>query len=1075
VEAVCQRQRHFVTVEQGEKRSLRSLQKRDWKVITKIKPPSRLGLGCSAASFALAIALASSPAFAQDAPGANAPAAAAEPEENVIIVTGSRIQSPNLKAVSPITTLTSQDIKLTGRTNVEDMLNSLPSVLAGQNNNLANGATGTATVDLRGLGPSRTLVLINGRRLMTGDPNTTSSAADLNFIPSSLVKRVDVLTGGASATYGADAVAGVVNFIMDKDFTGFRVDSNYGFNQHGNSSSITPPLLNARQSAGFQGFGYPTGSVADGGTYDTTVSFGGNFADDKGHATAYFGYQQTRPVQQDRRDYSACTIQVNDAKAGGFTHNAPLQCGGSLTNRTGTGIFYTGDTASSTLGLLGKGTFTQGAVDRYNFAPANHFQRPDRRYTAGVFADYEVSEKFHPYMEFMFMNDRTVAQVAPSGDFGNTLTINCDNPLMSAQQRGLICNSNNLIVGNLGAFPLAPGLYESINGGGPGSAPAPIKYIDPVTGATYNKAFFQLLRRNVEGGNRIDDLEHTQFRTVLGARGDIAKGISYDAYFQYGRTNYSQVFSGEFSARRLTNALDVVAGPNGVPECRVTETGQDPNCVPYDVFNGNVTPGALNYLSATGFLKGYTSQQIISGTVTIAGAEYGVKTPWATDGVGLALGVEHRKDSLNLDADNEFQTGDLTGQGAPTKPVSGSYTVTEGFGELNVPIVQDSFIYNLTLNGGYRYSHYKISNGRVFNTNTWKINVDFAPIKDVRFRGGINRAVRVPNLQELFAPQIVALDGVTDPCSGKTITAADTGCLAQGFKVGQKTTPNPSAQYNGLIGGNPDLTPERSTTKTFGVVIEPRMVRNLTLSVDYFDIKVKNAIQKFGADAIQNACVNDNNLSACALVHRNPAGSLWLTPDGFTTDIEHNIGGATTKGFDFNVAYSHDVWKGRLTASLVGTETSHFKVDNGLTTTYDCAGYYGPTCGNPLPKWRHRARLNYSMENGFGVTLTWRYLGPVDVEYRNPSTTLAGNFYDQDAHINSQSYFDLAVTATFMDKFTWRLGVNNLLDKDPPLVTSGSANFGASACSAVFCNGNTYPGTYDVLGRFIYTGVTLNF
>src|SRR5690242_16096444 len=214
-----------------------------------------------------------------------------------------------MQSVSPITTVTSQDISLSGTTRTEDLLNSLPQVVAGQSSALANGATGTATVDLRGLGPSRTLVLINGRRLMTGDPNSTSSAADLNFIPSSLVTRVDVLTGGASATYGADAVAGVVNFVMDTDFTGFRLDTNYGIYNHNNRNSLIRPLLDAKTAAGVSGYGYPDGTTTDGAQFDTTASFGAALDGDRGHVTAYFGYRKANPVLQSRRDYSACTIQ----------------------------------------------------------------------------------------------------------------------------------------------------------------------------------------------------------------------------------------------------------------------------------------------------------------------------------------------------------------------------------------------------------------------------------------------------------------------------------------------------------------------------------------------------------------------------------------------------------------------------------------------------------------------------------------------------------------------------------------------------------------------------------------------
>ena len=1036
-------------------------------MITNIKKTSRFGLGCSAASLALSMALAA-PAFAQAAPEA----AAEADDSSVIIVTGSRIANPNLTAASPVTAVNAAEIKLSGTTRTEDLLNSLPQVVASQTSTLANGATGTATVDLRGLGSSRTLVLINGRRLMTGDPNSISSAADLNFIPSALIKRVDVLTGGASATYGADAVAGVVNFVLDTDFEGFRIDGNYGVSQHKNRNKVTPPLLDARANAGFSGFGYPKGNVVDGGNFDSTISFGTSFDDGRGKAVAYIGYRKTRPILQARRDYSACTVQVNDGLAGGFTPGAPLQCGGSLTNRTGTAIFYTNTTSSSTVGTFGPGVLNQGVVDRYNFAPTNHFQRPDERYTAGVFADYEISEAIHPYMEFMFMDDRTVAQIAPSGDFGNTLTINCDNPLLSANQRGQLCAPNNLIVGNVGNFPLARGLYEGINGT---PAPGPVAFTDPVTGATYNKGFMQLLRRNVEGGNRINDLQHTQFRTVIGSRGDLGKGWAYDAYYQYGRVNYSQVYSNEFSTRRLGNALDAVMGPNGTVVCRSVLTGADPNCVPYDIFSGSPSQASVNYLSATGFLKGTLSQQVLSGQLTGSLGEYGFKAPWANDGVSLALGAEYRKDSLDLQSDNAFSTGDLTGQGAPTPPVSGSYNVKELFGEINVPIVQDGFIYDLSFNGAYRYSKYKTSTGGSYKTDTYKFDATFAPVRDIKFRATYAKAARAPNIQELFAPPIVALDAVTDLCAGRAITAADVGCLAQGLRVGQTVTANPAQQYNGLIGGNPNLNPEKATTKTFGVVFQPSFVPNFTLSVDYFDIKVKDYIQGFGSDAIQASCVNDQNLDACALINRNAAGSLWLTSDGFVRNLPTNVGGVQTKGYDLNASYAHDIGPGRLSLSMFGTLLDSFVTDNGLTALYDCKGYYGPTCEDPQPKWRHRARATYQMENGIGVSLAWRYLSSVKIEYQNPSTTLAGPFYDFDAKIKAQSYFDLAVTVDIGNKFTWRIGANNIMDKQPPLVSSGSANFGSSACAATQCNGNTYPGTYDALGRYLYTGVTLNF
>lgn len=1021
-------------------------------------------LRAGAAPLVLSLALLGAPAFAQDAPAANAPAAdASTADADAIVVTGTRIQSPNQAAIAPITTVTSQDIQLSGTTRVEDLLNSLPQVTAGQSSTLANGATGTATVDLRGLGASRTLVLINGRRLMTGDPNSTSSAADLNFIPASLVKRVDVLTGGASATYGADAVAGVVNFVMDTDFTGFRIDANYGLYTHNNRNNTTPSLLDARSNAGFSGFNYPTGDVADGGQYDVTASFGTAFDDGRGHATAYVGYRRSRPVLQARRDYSACTIQS--------TAKNVLSCGGSLTNAQGTALYFVPSTTSSTVGALGPGTLSQGVANRYNYAPLNYFQRPDERYTAGVFADYEINEAIHPYMEFMFMDDRTLAQIAPSGDFGNTLTTNCDNPLMSASQRAQICTPSNFINGSLGTFPLAAGAGYNPN---PGADPIEFPSGFPgAANATYNKAFFQVLRRNVEGGARVSDLQHTAYRTVIGSRGELGKAWSYDAYYQYGRTNYSQVYSNEFSVARLTNALDVVTSPTtGQPVCRVTAAGGDPNCVPYDIFGGTPSAAALAYVNATGFLKGQTSEQVASASLTGTLGEYGIQSPWAADGVDLALGAEYRKESLLLQADNAFNTGDLTGQGAPTKDTAGSYKVSELFGEISIPVVSDNFITALTLNGAYRYSHYEISNGRKVNTQTYKLGVDFAPVPDVRIRGGYNRAVRVPNIQELFAPQIVALDGSSDPCADQDTTSA--ACAAQGVAGG--TPANPAAQYNGLIGGNPDLDPEKSTTKTLGVVFTPRFAPRLSLSVDYYDIKVKDAIQGYGADAIVNACSNGGaSAEFCAAnINRNAAGSLWLTSDGYVRDINVNVGSVQTKGFEFNANYTQEIGTmGSVGLSFVGTALKKFETDNGLTEVYDCAGYYGPTCENPRPKWRHKVRATFTSPGGLGVSLQWRYLSSVKVEYANPSATLnSSTIYAQDAKIGAQSYFDLTMTYDFGDHLTWRLGATNLLDRQPPLVTSSASN---SACSAVYCSGNTYPGTYDALGRYVFTGVTFNF
>ncbi len=1029
------------------------------------------GLLSRASIIALASATLIAPqmAFAQDE--------AATDDE--IIVTGSRIAQPQLASPSPLTVVQPDDIKLTGTVRVEDTLNSLPSIFASQASTLSNGSDGTATVDLRGLGTSRTLSLVNGRRLVPGDV-TSGSPADINIIPGSVLKRVEVLTGGASSVYGADAVAGVVNFIIDTDFEGFRIDGQYSFYQHGNDDTFLRPSLDAR------GFPYPTGSVSDGDTFDATAVLGTDFADGRGHAIAYLGYRKIDPVLQADRDYSACVLQ----NTGG---GAP-RCGGSATSDNGNVLVFDTSVTSgtSTFYTFAPGGGFNAGTTLFNFAPLNYYQRPDERYTAGFFANYEINDAVRPYVEFMFMDNQTVAQIAPSGDFGNTQTINCDNPLLSPAQSAVVCDADNLINGFLGTFPLATSAAYNPN---PGNAP--LTFFDSL-GNTYNQGYFTLLRRNVEGGPRRSNLGHTTYRAVIGVNGDISDAWNYDAYYQFARVDYSQVYENEFSITRLNRALNVIIDPRvgsatfGQPVCRSVIDGSDPNCVPYNVFAGagGASPASVAYLSATGFQKGFTAEQVFNASITGDLTGYGFKFPSASDGVRVNAGVEWRKERLELQTDNAFQTGDLSGQGAPTLPISGDFEVLEFFGETQIPVINDGFVHELSFNAGYRRSDYDTSGGSSFGTNTWKIGAELAPIPDIRFRGTYNQAVRAPNVSELFSAVFVGLSGSNDPCAGIVVSATDYGCIAQGLTVGGGTPANPAGQYNGLLGGNPNLKPERAKTWTVGAVIQPSVIEGLALTVDYYNIKVDDAINGFGADAILADCVANATAtftpSSCSLVHRDPGGSIWLTSGGYVENLPGNVGSVQTKGIEVSAAYSHDIGKfGGLEASFQGTRLLAYDVDNGLTAPYDCAGLYGPTCsaggttgsGAPLPEWRHKARLTYKTPFELALSAQWRYIGSVVAETTSANPTLNGAFnFDPGLKIGAQSYFDLVAAYSYNDRYTVRLGVNNLLDKQPPFVTSGNGGRpGSNLCPTGPCNGNTYPATYDALGRFLFLNVTLDF
>ena len=1010
---------------------------------------------------ALGLVLLSAPARADDAAGQVLVADTLAP----IVVTGTRIA-----ATAPITTITAADVQWAGTARMEDILNALPQVYPGQTSTLSNGATGIATADLRGLGPARTLVLIDGRRMVPGD--ASSGAVDLNLIPTALVKRVDVLTGGASATYGADAVAGVVNFVMDKDFTGLRVDTSGSFYSHSNGNATILPALTGARQEGQAGYDYPTGGSADGRMIDTTLSFGAKLGDGGGgagggHVTAYVGYRTSDPVLQSQRDGSACTLQNEASYPGPFNAAQPLECGGSPYSANGNAIWNT--MFGPTPGTLGPGTLTSifagGMPTEYNTAPQNYFQRPDERYTAGAFADYEVNEAFHPYMETMFMDDHSQGQLAPSGDFGDTLTINCDNPLLSPGTQAQLCSPLNKVIGYLGAYPLTAGSYARLK-------PAAQALVTGLTSPVLsNTGFFELLRRNVEGGPCVNDMSHTAFRTVEGAKGAIGPAWVYDASIQYGRTAYREAFTNDVSKSRLANALDVVS-VGGVPTCQAKVSGADPSCVPWDVFSGNGSSAAsLAYISATGVESGATTQTVADVQLTGDLGSYGVQSPWASRGATLALGGEWRRETLVRNANAALQSGDLAGLGLPMVPISGAYDVGELITEANVPVVDR----HLTFNGGLRFSHYGLSSGQTYNTTTWRLGFEASPVEALRFRGGINRAARAPNLMELYAGQYVGPDGVSDPCAGTVITAANTGCLAQGLSVGQYVVPNPAGQYNGLRGGVPSLRPEIAVTRTLGVVLAPRQIHSLSFSVDWFDIKVKNAIEAYGANAIMAACMG-GNVGACGDVHRDAGGSLWLTSGGYVADLSTNIGSLESQGFDFNAAYAVRIGThGTLSLDLVGTLLDKAVTSNGLSAPYDCAGYYGPTCGNPSPHWRHQVRATFAGPDLWTASLQWRYIGPVAIEYLNPSPTLAGNAYNFGSHIAGQSYFDLAMSKGLGQHLLLRAGVNNLFDKDPPLVSSGGADYGASECAPVVCNGNTYPGTYDALGRYIYTAITLDF
>jgi iron complex outermembrane recepter protein len=960
------------------------------------------------------------------------------PSLEEVVVTGSRIAQPGLEAISPVTTINAEEIKLQGTTRIEDLLNNLPQVFADQGSNISNGSTGTATVNLRGLGAQRTLVLINGRRLMPGDPTTLNGnfLPDLNQIPVALVDRVDVLTGGASAVYGADAVAGVVNFVMNDHFQGVRLDANATMYNHSQHDGFVNGVVTAAGDA------TPSKSVNDGKTKDVTFMMGSNFADDKGNIVAYAGYRRTDPLPQSQRDFSACTLQDSSKNP---------SCGGSHTSASG-GFLFAANTANGfSNALLGNpyatigpnGTvvpFSQGA-GTYNYAPTNYYQRADERWTGGLFGHYDINEHHQAYTEVMFMNDRTLAQVAASGAFlGSGTAIspvtglpdgawqtNCNNPLLSASEVTAFCGGSTA----------------------------------GITQLTFG-------RRNIEGGPRIDDLTHTSFRIVIGARGDFLDAWKYDIYGLEGRTEYSDIHSNDVSKARLTNALQVDPATGGCLNAGAT------GCVPYNIWaNGAVTPAALAYISVPSLITGDTEERIISASITGDLGKYGVKLPTANSGLAVVFGGEYRSESGELKPDAGNIANDLTGNGNPILPLAASFHVGEFFTEERLPILQDQpFAKELSFETGYRYSDYTVG----FKTNTYKFGVDFAPVSDVRLRASFQHAVRAPNLRELFTQRYIANDLGSDPCatsSGSPPTASAAACAHTGVSAAQygKIVGNSAGQYNGFIGGNPTLKPESSDTKSFGIIFTPTFLPSFNFAVDYFDINVKNVINSYGASYSLNQCLTTGNPQFCSLVHRDGTGSLWLSTSGYVDDATLNLGSLQTRGADFTGGYHLDAGAiGKFSFDFNGTYTASLiyqTLPGG--GSYDCAGYYGNTCTTPTPKWRHRLRTTWMTPfEGADLSLQWRHINSVIADTESPNPLLAGKTRYEDTKLGSRDYLDLSASYQFYKGMTARLGVNNVLDKDPPILAGGDfAN--------AFVNGNTFPQVYDTLGRYIFLNVTLDF
>lgn len=974
---------------------------------------------------------------------------------SLIVVTGSRIPRTDLTAVSPVTMVKGDEFKLQGATNAEEVLNWLPQVNPSQGVFAPPGATGAETVDLRGLGAVRTLVLINGHRLMPGDPRYP--VPDINSIPTPIIQRVEVLTGGAAAVYGTDAVAGVVNFILDTKLVGLKVEGQVGGFQHDNRNEFAQELLDRRQLP------YPTGSVFDGWRKNMSVAFGKGFFDNRAHVTLYGGYRQIEGVTQDHRDYGACPIT---AKIVDQRPSSVVECGGP--NVSYPGNFF--DNLENVYQVTPDRTFVPG-LSRFNYAPWHYVQRPDKRFTAGGFANFDFSNALQAYAEVMTMKDRSSWQVGPSGDFRNTETINCDNPLLSDQQRSLICRTGNF-VGEIPTLDNSGNLLE-VTG-------APTPFVDPVTGATYFRAWLLIALRNIEGGSIEDVLEHESVRLLGGFKGDLGRGVTYDASYLSGRVTLDRQYRNNLSIARLGRALDVISDPStGRPVCRSaliagelgpSAPGADADCVPWDVFApGHVSVQATAYLTIPPFMRGSFKEQVGNVNATVELDRWGIGSPWSAEGSAINVGAEYRKDTVEFDPDEFSQAGDIAGYGEQVFAIRGSISTKEIFGEARIPLLTDKLVRRLAFEGGFRLSWYENPRSE-FSSDAYKLALDLTAVSGFRVRASQQRAVRAPNILELLAP--AQPDSfLRDPCAGSTPEATETQCALTGVtpaQYGHIANVNGLFEYNAITGGNGNLRSEIATTRTIGIVLQPRFLRGFNATIDWWDIKLNGAISQIGAQTIVDSCIDGGDPIFCSRIHRDPNGSLVLG-NGHVDNRLANLGGLKVRGIDGSADYSVPLGKqGSANFAFRGGYVLRWIVDNGgLSTPYDCAGLFGAPCGMQ-PRWKHTARATWDSPHGMTMSLQWRHIGGVTLAALDPRFNLTDQISPGHAKLRPQDYFDVTTVFRVRTGLELRLGVNNILDRQPPLVISNTA-----AGDGPY-NANTYPTWYDPLGRYIFASVAVD-
>jgi len=935
---------------------------------------------------ALVLCFSSFQIFAQDQ---NSDPEEFDAEFEEVIVTGSRIKRRDWESPSPLTTVSREDFEFSGQPTLEEYLNQMPQLQPDIGRTTNNGGDGSAQLNLRGMGAGRTLVLLNGRRLA---PSGIGSAVDVNNLPSVLVERAEIITGGASTVYGSDAIAGVVNFITRDDFDGLSFEGSYNVTEKGDSD-----------------------------IWDASLVFGHNLASGNGNITLYANTYDRKSLLGGQRKITS-KVWYDDWESG------YLQEFGSPTIPGGRVVFPRADFGNGPVRVTWNPDGTPRAFvdpdDRYNYAPINYIQTPLTRYAGGLMATFSVFDDFEAYFEASHTRNearQTLAE-APAQSF---FVVNTDNPVLTPETRKLFEEQ----------WSVEPGFAEMF-----------------------------LTRRMLELGPRIIDETKKYTRFVAGIRGDIGSW-SMDAWVTWTDADEKVNYLNDGSLSRMQQGLlvDPVTG-----QCFDPSDG----CVPLDIFGeGRLSAEGVDFIRVDGIQDTYARTQVLASIVA-TGPLFDL---WAGS-LDVAVGAEWRRDKGSYKADDQLFTGDtmsFSGRSA----VDGTEEVYELYAEAALPLFDSSTSGQyLGLEAGVRYSDYDNA-GSVW---TWKAGLDWRIGGSVRFRAMHQHAVRAPNLQELFTVQLTetgfyVTDFSYDPCSASSDPVANGNldkCVAQGIPASQVGTWEATPFYPGtfISGGNPDLKPESSDTNTVGVVFTPTAVKDLTVAVDYYHLKVEDTIGDISPTQI---CFDPLNTEGvfCDNIRR----------DGTFNVVEEfapisNRGLLSTDGIDTQIQYQTelpDSWSimegyAVLNLNVIWTHMFSSKSQENITTEIrDCAGYFGWPCwesheGTAFPENRVTSNLNYA-SGPLNLHLTWRW-----VDGMKNAAPLGSYLYGYDdpvlavPTVSSASYFDLGFGYQVTESLQLRFGINNLMDKKPP-------NLGDAAADI-----NTDARFYDIFGRTYYFNMRMD-